>query len=133
MAYDKKPSNLWEIEGRLGKKEWIKEGTSRNGKPYMIHSVSVYDSKDKETDEVKYLRVTFFVPEKDHSVFKRFDDGAKIRLRGKPDPNGSYINKDTGEIVHKLAMKVNWDNYYELIDQPQLQSEPEYDPGEEPF
>ena len=117
MTEYRKPSNLWEIEGRLGKKEWIKEGVSKQGRPYMIHSVSVYDGKDKETDEIKYLRVSFFVPEKDHSVFKKFDDGAKVRLRGKPDPSSSYKDPKTGEIVHKRSMKVNWENYYELIDQ----------------
>lgn len=109
-------SNTWELEGSLGKREYLKTGLTKAGKPYLIDSVSIYGGKDKKTGKAIYERVNFFVPPDDHEVFKNFPDGQKIRLKGKPVANG-YINKD-GDLVTNLNMQVAWEDYYELIDSP---------------
>lgn len=106
--------NQWTVEGYLGRKDYIKKGTSKAGNTYMIHSVAVYSGKDKQTGKNLYDNISFFVPKDDHGLFESLPDKQKIRLRGKP-ACGSYVNKE-GELVKKLNFQPDWENYFDLID-----------------
>jgi hypothetical protein len=132
MTEDRKPSNLWTVEGYLGKKDYIKRGTTKAGKPYMIHSIAVWAGKDKETGKNKYDNISWFVPADDHSTFDRLPDKQKVILRGKPIAS-AYTDKE-GNLVTKLQMQVAWENYYELVGDYNLEvatSNAEY--SDEPF
>lgn len=122
-------NNRWIVEGFLGK--YPKEGTGKSG-PWYIQSIGVYAGKDKETQQNKYENISFFVPKDDIERFKQIPQGTKIRLTGKPEASG-YIDKNSGEMITKLQMKLEWGGGWEVVENEASVSVSNGENLEEPF
>lgn len=123
-------NNKWQVEGILSKFE-PREGVSKAGNPYMIHSISVYVGKDKETGKSKYENIKFFVPKDDIQAFKSMPGGTILQLRGKPEAN-AYIDKE-GELKKELQIKLDWENSWNVIEREGNPVTKQQEFSEEPF
>lgn len=122
-------NNRWTIEGYLGK--YPKEGEGKAG-PWLMQSLGVYAGKDKETQQNKYDNITFFVGKDDIENFKKIPLGTKMRLTGKPHASG-YIDKNSGEMITKLQMKLEWGGGWEVVENDQPVTATDGDFSDEPF
>lgn len=119
-----------EIEGKLTKQ--IKQGIGKNGRRWMLRTVSVYDGKNKETGESKYIYVSFFVKEDDIDTFDALPGRTEVRLYGKPVPK-KFVTREGVEIL-SIQLEPAWEDWFEILSEPEQIPMPDVSgESEEPF